>query len=63
MVLVVKNLPANAGDIKDVGSIPELGRSPGKGMATRSSVLAWRIPGTGKPGGLLSMRSHRVGHD
>ena len=34
-----------------------------KEMATHSSVLAWRIPGTGKPGGLLSMRSHRVGHD
>ena len=33
------------------------------GMATHSSVLAWRIPGTGEPGGLLSMRSHRVGHD
>ena len=34
-----------------------------KEMATRSSVLAWRIPGTGEPGGLPSMRSHRVGHD
>ena len=32
-------------------------------MATQSSVLAWRIPGTGKPGGLPSMGSHRVGHD
>ena len=32
-------------------------------MATDSSVLAWRIPGTGEPGGLLSMGSHRVGHD
>ena len=32
-------------------------------MATHSSVLAWRIPGTGKPGGLPSMESHRVGHD
>ena len=32
-------------------------------MATRSSVLAWRIPGTGEPGGLQSMGSHRVGHD
>ena len=31
-------------------------------MAAHSSVLAWRIPGTGKPGGLLSMGSHRVGH-
>ena len=34
-----------------------------KEMATDSSVLAWRIPGTGEPGGLLSMESHRVGHD
>ena len=32
-------------------------------MATHSSVLAWRIPGTGEPGGLLSLGSHRVGHD
>ena len=32
-------------------------------MATHSRVLAWRIPGTGEPGGLLSMGSHRVGHD
>ena len=34
-----------------------------KETATHSSVLAWRIPGTGEPGGLLSMESHRVGHD
>ena len=34
-----------------------------KEMATHSSVLAWRIPGTGEPGGLPSLRSHRVGHD
>ena len=34
-----------------------------KEMATHSSVLAWRIPGTGEPGGLLSVGSHRVGHD
>ena len=34
-----------------------------KEMATHSSVLAWRIPRTGEPGGLLSMGSHRVGHD
>ena len=32
-------------------------------MATHSSVLAWRIPGTGEPGGLLSMGSHRIGHN
>ena len=34
-----------------------------KEMATHSSVLAWRIPGMGEPGGLPSMGSHRVGHD
>ena len=38
-------------------------RSLEKEMATHSSVLAWRIPGTGVPGGLPSMLSHRVGHD
>ena len=34
-----------------------------KEMATHSSVLSWRIPGTGEPGGLPSMESHRVGHN
>ena len=34
-----------------------------KAVATHSSVLVWRIPGTGEPGGLPSMGSHRVGHD
>ena len=34
-----------------------------KEMATHSSVLAWRIPGTGEPGGLPSQGSHKVGHD
>ena len=34
-----------------------------KEMATHSSVLAWRIPGSGEPGGLASVGSHRVGHD
>ena len=34
-----------------------------KEMATHFNVLAWRIPGTGEPGGLPSMGSHRVGHD
>ena len=34
-----------------------------KEMPTHSSVLAWRIPGTGEPGGLPSMESHRAGHD
>ena len=34
-----------------------------KEMATHSSVLDWRLPGTGEPGGLPSMGSHRIGHD
>ena len=39
-----KNPPASAGDAKDTGSIPELGRSLEEEMATHSSILAWRIP-------------------
>ena len=60
---MVKNSPANAGDIRDMGLIPGLGRSPGEGMATHSSILAWRIPWTEEPGGLQSMGLQRVGHD
>ena len=37
--------------------------SPEDEMATHSSILAWRIPGTGEPGGLPSMGLHKVGHD
>jgi len=44
VALVVKNLPANAGNIRDGGSIPGSGRSLEEGMATYSSILAWRIP-------------------
>ena len=44
VVLVVKNLPANAGDIRDTGSIPGWGRYPEEGSGNRSSVIAWRIP-------------------
>ena len=49
MVLVVNNPPANAGDSRGVGLIPGSGRSPGEG----NGILAWEIPWTGKPGGLL----------
>ena len=59
---VIKNPPANAGDIRDTGSIPGSGRSLEKEMATRSSILAWRIPWTEEPGGLQSTGSQRVGH-
>ena len=60
---VVKNPPANAGDIRHVGLIPGLGRSPAGGHAVHSSILAWRIPWTEEPDGLESMGSHRVGHN
>ena len=52
MALVVKNPPANAKDIRGEGSVPGLGRSPGGGHATHSSILAWRIPWTEEPGRL-----------
>ena len=54
VALIVKNSPDNAGDLRDVGSIPGSGRSPGEGMATHSSILAWKIPRTEKPGTLQS---------
>ena len=54
VTLVVRNLPARAGDVRDAASIPELERSLENGMATRSRVLAWRIPWTGDPGSYRS---------
>ena len=47
----------------DPGSIPGLGRSPGEGVATHSSTLAWKILWTEEPSRLLSMGSQRVRHD
>ena len=61
--LVLKSIPANAGDTWDkVGS---LGREDSleRGMATHCGILAWRIPWTVKPGGLQVIRSQRVRHD
>ena len=58
--LVVKNLPADAGD---AGSISGQEDPLEEDMATHSSILAWRIPWTGEPGGLQSIGSQRVGHD
>ena len=63
VMLVVKNLPASAGDTRDAGSIPGLGRSPEEEMTTHSSILTWRIPWTEEPGGLQSMGLQRVGYD
>ena len=60
--LVVKNPPANAGDL-EVGSIPGWEDPLEKGMATHSSILSWRIPWTGEPGGLQSMGLQRVEQD
>ena len=53
----------SACNVGDGGSHPESGRSPGEGMATRSSIVAWRIPWMEEPGRLQSMGSQRVGHD
>ena len=61
MVLVVKNPPANAGDRRDVASIPGSERSPGEGHG--SSILAWRIPWTEESGGVQITGSQRVRHD
>ena len=57
---MVKNLPAPWETwVKSLGCEDPVE----KGMATHSSILAWKIPGTEEPGGLPSMGSHRVGHD
>ena len=63
MALVVKNLPANTGDIRD--AVPSLGREDPleEEMATHSSILAWRIPWTKEPSGLQSMGSQRLRYD
>ena len=52
----------SACNARDPGSIPGLGRSPGEGMATHSSILAWRIPRTEEPGGLQYIGWQRAGH-
>ena len=53
MVVVVKNPPGNAEDIRDAGSVPGLGKSPGGGQQfdppAHSSILVWRIPWTEEP--------------
>ena len=59
----VKNLPAMQGDTGEVGSIPGSEDLLEKGMATHSSILAWRVPLMEEPGGLQSKGLQRVGHD
>ena len=63
MALVVKTLLANAGDVRDSDWIAESEDSLEDGMATHSSVLAWRIPWTEEPSGLRSMELQGVRHD
>ena len=60
---VVKNPPATAGDAGDVGSIPGLGRSPGRRNGTHSSILPGIITWTEEPGRLQHMGLQRVGHN
>ena len=60
---MVKNVPANAGDTRDIGLILGQDDPLEKGMATHSSILAWRIPCTEEPGGLQAMGLQRVRHD
>ena len=60
---MVKKPPANAGDMRDVGWNLG-GEAPmEKGIATHSSILAWRIPRTKEPGRLQSIESQRAGQD
>ena len=65
VALVVKNPPANAGDVRDAGSSRGSGRSHGRGHGNRlqSSILAWRIPRTEEPGRVQSMGSQGGGHN
>ena len=63
MALEVRNPPALAGDIRDEGSIPGLGRSPGEGHSNPLQYSCLDDPWTEEPGGLQSMGSHRVRHD
>ena len=53
---MVKNLPATAGDVRDLGLIPGSGRSPGEENGNHSGILAWRIPWTEEPAGLQTIR-------
>ena len=52
VMLVVKNLPANTGDIRVMGSVPGLGRYPGEVHGNPLQHIAWKITWTEEPGGL-----------
>ena len=60
---MVKNLPANAGSIRDAGLLSGSGRHLEEEMATHSNIPAGKIPWTGEPRGLQSVRSQRVEHN
>ena len=60
---MVKNPPANAEDTRDVGLISGLGKSPGGGHGTHSSILAWELPWAEEPGRPQSMRSQIIRHN
>ena len=63
VALVVKNMSANEGDVRDTGSIPGQEDPLEESMATHCSILAWRIPWIEEPGRLQSMGSQRVRHN
>ena len=63
MMLVVKNLSVKAGDARDMGLTPGLGRSSGRGHGNPLQYSCLEIPWTEKPGRLQSPGSQRVGHD
>ena len=62
MALVVKNPPANARDVRDMGLIPWSEDPLEEGLATHFSILAWRMPWPEEPGGLQSMGSQKIRH-
>jgi len=62
VALVVKNPPANGGDVRDMGSILGQEDPLKEGKATHSSVLAWKIPWIEEPGGLQSIGLQRIRH-
>ena len=63
VVLVVKNSPASAGDVRELGSIPGQEDPLEEGKAIHSSILAWKIPWTEEPGKLKSIGSQTVRYD
>ena len=63
VALVVKYLPVNAGDVKDLSSVPGSGIFPGEGNGNPLQYSGLRIPWTEDPTGLQPMGSQRVGHD